>query len=202
MGISRAEADDWAVGSHAKAIAAQQALRREIVPLVGQGNDAFTRAMTPALAARAKRVAGDVTAANAAVAADAAAFVLVVAADLAPLGAVEIIGGATLGADPVEPGLSAVPAMQAALARAGLRVVDLERVELMEAYAVQAVACACALKLTDVNLAGGALARGHPIGASGTILAVRLFHDLRQGAGLAGIAGAGGVGSALVLRRR
>ena len=57
LGISRAEADDWAVGSHAKAIAAQQALRREIVPLVGQGSDAFTRALTPALAARASRVA-------------------------------------------------------------------------------------------------------------------------------------------------
>ena len=77
----------------------------------------------------------------------------------------------------------------------------------MEAYAAQAIACVDALGLDPdrVNRSGGALARGHPIGASGAILAVRLFHELRgeeAGArGLAAIASAGGLGTALLLQR-
>jgi acetyl-CoA C-acetyltransferase len=72
----------------------------------------------------------------------------------------------------------------------------------MEAYAVQAIACVegAGLDPARVNGGGGALARGHPIGASGAILAVRLFHDLRSGTGLAAIAAAGGIGTALVLQ--
>jgi acetyl-CoA C-acetyltransferase len=71
----------------------------------------------------------------------------------------------------------------------------------MEAYAVQAMACikGAGLDPAIVNRNGGALARGHPIGASGAILAVRLFHDLKAGHGLAAIAAAGGIGSALVV---
>lgn len=202
LGISRAEADLWAMESHARALAARNALRGEIVPVAGQADDAFPRPLTPALAARARGVTGSVTVANMAVAADAAAFVLVVAEDLAGAGALRILGGATVGADPVEPGLSAVPAMQAALARAGVVVRDLGQVELMEAFAVQAIACVRAMGLDGVNPKGGGLARGHPIGASGSILALRLAQDLTDGPGLAAIAGAGGVGSALVLARR
>jgi acetyl-CoA C-acetyltransferase len=77
--------------------------------------------------------------------------------------------------------------------------------EIMEAFAAQAIACIDALALSSrrVNRGGGALARGHPIGASGAILAVRLWHELqrdRTGAvGLAAIAAAGGLGSALVM---
>jgi acetyl-CoA C-acetyltransferase len=72
----------------------------------------------------------------------------------------------------------------------------------MEAYAVQAIACIDGAGLDPdlVNCGGGALARGHPIGASGAILAVRLFHDLRRGTGLAAIAAAGGLGTALLLQ--
>lgn len=201
QGIDRAMADALAMESHARALAARAALRREIVPIAGQADDAFPRRLSPALAARAPVVCGSVTAANMAVAADAAAFVLVVADDLAPPGALRLLSGATLGADPVDPGLSAVPAMRAALARAGLRVGDLEQVELMEAFAVQAIACARALELGAINPRGGGLARGHPIGASGAVLVVRLFHDLAAGPGMAAIAGAGGVGSAIVLAR-
>jgi acetyl-CoA C-acetyltransferase len=71
----------------------------------------------------------------------------------------------------------------------------------MEAYAVQAIACVrgAGLDPARVNTGGGALARGHPIGASGAILAVRLFHDLRAGTGLAAIAAAGGIGTALLM---
>jgi acetyl-CoA C-acetyltransferase len=95
-----------------------------------------------------------------------------------------------------------VPAIRAALAEAGMRAGDLERIEMMEAYAAQALACldACGLPKDRVNLKGGALARGHPIGASGAILAARLFHDLQTGPGLAAIAAAGGIGAALILQ--
>ena len=80
---------------------------------------------------------------------------------------------------------------------------DLARSEIMEAYAVQAIACVQGASLDPawVNVEGGALARGHPIGASGAVLAVRLFHGLQQGYGLAAIAAAGGIGTAVLLRR-
>jgi acetyl-CoA C-acetyltransferase len=199
LGISRAAQDAWAVASHAKAQAMPLA---EIVPLAGQGRDAFTRDLTSALAARAKVVVGSITTANAAVAADAAGFVLVVRDDLARDG-LRIIGGATLGADPVEPGLAPVTAIAETLRQAGLAAADLERSEVMEAYAVQAIACVqgAGLDPARVNVEGGALARGHPIGASGAVLAVRLFHGLQQGYGLAAIAAAGGIGTALLVSR-
>ena len=88
---------------------------------------------------------------------------------------------------------------------AGLTARDLTHAEVMEAYAAQAIACIRDIGLPPaiVNRHGGALARGHPIGASGAVLAVRLFHDLMQdgGIGLACIAGAGGLGTGLILSR-
>jgi acetyl-CoA C-acetyltransferase len=113
-----------------------------------------------------------------------------------------LVAGVTLGAAPEDPGLAPIPAIAATLARAGLRPQDLNAAEIMEAYAVQAIACVegASLDPARVNRGGGALARGHPIGASGAILAVRLFHDLVAGDGLAAMAAAGGIGSALLLR--
>ena len=201
LGISRATQDAWAVASHVASLRAD--VSGEIVPIAGQSRDAFARNLTPAFAARAPVITGSITAANAAVAADAAAFVLVVADDLAAGQGMQIISGATLGADPAEPGLAPVPAIAAALARAGIMSGDLAVIEMMEAYAVQAIACVqgAALDPARVNLSGGALARGHPIGASGAILAVRLFYQLHEGFGLAAIAAAGGIGTALAVRR-
>lgn len=201
LGISRARQEAWAIRSHARALAHPQP---EVLGFAQGAADGFTRRLTPALAARAKPLAGSITVATAAVAADAAAFVVVVSPRMAERAArrLRIAASATLGALPEEPGLSPVPAMQAVLAQAGLDAQALERVELMEAYAVQALACMDALALPEdrVNPAGGALARGHPIGASGAILAARLFHGLRAGPGLAAIAAAGGIGSALILQ--
>lgn len=199
LGIGRAEADAYAVESHRRALGAD--FRAEIVPLAGLERDAFTRPLTPALAARAKGLAGSITAANAAVAADAAAFVIVASEEVARGRALRIAASATLGADPEQPGLAPIPAMAAALVRAGLTPADLAQAEVMEAYAVQVIACirGAGLDSAIVNPKGGALARGHPIGASGAILAVRLFHDLRAGHGLAAIASAGGIGAAMVL---
>lgn len=200
LGISRARQEAWAMRSHQRALDADLP---ELLAFAEAARDGFPRQLTPALLARARLLAGGITSATTAVAADASAFVLVVSARLAAQAAraVQIRASATLGAAPDEPGLSPVPAIRAVLCKAGLEAEALAQVELMEAYAVQALACmdACGLPEDRVNLNGGALARGHPIGASGTILAVRLFHDLRQGHGLAAIAAAGGIGSALIL---
>ncbi len=208
LGISRAEQDAWAVASHARARARAARLRAEIRPLAGQVSDAFTRALTPAQAARGPAITGGISVANTAVAADGAAFCLLVSETLARrlgLDGARITAGVTLGADPALPGLATVPAIREVLGGAGLRPVDLARVEIMEAFAVQAMACVRLAGLPEarVNQGGGALARGHPIGASGAINLVRLHHDLRRdggGTGLAAIAAAGGLGTALVLR--
>lgn len=203
LGIGRAAQEAFAVESHGKALAAGPA---GIVELAGVARDAFPRRLTPALAARAKGVAGSITAATMAVAADGAAFCLVVGERLAARfpRARRIVDSATLGSDPMEPGLSAIAPMRAVLERAGIGAGELERVELMEAFAVQAMATVTALGLDmgRVNPEGGGLAFGHPVGASGAMLAVRLFHGLSRGYGLAGIAGAGGVGAALLVQAR
>ena len=197
--ISRAEADAYAIESHRRTLLADHG--KEIVALAGLNRDAFARRMTAALVARAGVVTGQITAANAAVAADAAAFVVVVSAEVARGRGLRIAASAVLGADPMQPGLAPIPAIAAALSRAGITPADLHQAEVMEAYAVQAIACirGAGLPPAVVNPKGGALARGHPIGASGAILAVRLFHDLAEGHGLAAIASAGGIGSAVVL---
>lgn len=204
LGISRARMDDWAITSHARAVASRARLRAEIVAVAGVADDAFARRLTPALAARAKVVCGAITSANAAVAADGAALCVVVSERVAARVArsVEILGGQTLGGDPEEPATAPVAAIAKALAGAGLTLASLERCEVMEAYAAQAIACVegAGLNPALVNIHGGALARGHPVGASGAVLAVRLFHDLQRGHGLAAIAAAGGIGSALLLR--
>lgn len=204
LGISRAEQDEWAIASHARAFAAQAGLAGEIVPLLGQSQDAFTRRLSPALAARAPRLSGTITAANAAVAADAAAFTLVVSERRASraLRALRIAGGMTLGAAPDEPGTAPITAIAEVLRAVGMQAGQLARSEVMEAYAVQAIAVVRGAKLDParVNPEGGALARGHPIGASGAVLAVHLFHALRTGSGLAAIAAAGGLGTALLLQ--
>lgn len=200
-GLDRRAQEDWAMASHAKALAIPD--WPEIVPLCGQGRDAFARPLSARLAARAQVVAGSVTTATTAVAADAAAFCVVAADRFAGAGALRIVASRTLGAVPDQPGLAPLPAIKAVLGRAGLGPDDVTLAEVMEAYAAQAMACVqgAGLDPLRVNRGGGALARGHPIGASGAILAVRLFHSLAQGYGLAAIASAGGIGSALLVQR-
>lgn len=152
-------------------------------------------------------MAGSVTAANTAVAADGAGFCLLVSDAVARRLAtprLRILSGATVGADPELPGLAPVPAIRKALAAAGIAAQELHIVELMEAFAVQAIACARETGLPEerINPGGGALARGHPIGASGAVNLVRLVREMAPGqTGLAAIAAAGGLGTAVVLRR-
>lgn len=203
-GISRAAQDDWACASHAKAAVPLP----EIVPIDGLDHDPFRRVLSPRLCARAPVIHGDITAANMAVAADAAAFVLVTteakAQQLARRG-MRILGGRTSGGQPDMPGLAPVAVTQDLLRDRALRTEDLAQAEIMEAFAVQAIACQQGIGVPPdiVNPQGGALARGHPIGASGTILAVRLFHALQDqpnSIGLAAIAAAGGIGTAALFQ--
>lgn len=194
LGIDRARQEAWAVESHANALKSRHSA--EIVPLLGITQDAFPRHLTPALLARAKVVQGSITAATAAVAADAAAVCLVVSDRVAQGRGLDITAGATVGGDPMEPGLAPVAAIAKVWDGEPLQVA-----EIMEAYAVQAIAVVegAGLDPAVVNPGGGGLARGHPVGASGAILAVRLFHGLTHGRGLAAIAAAGGIGTALIL---
>jgi len=194
LGITRERQELWAAQSHAKALKSDHSA--EILPLLGVTCDAFPRQLSPALLARAPVVCGSVTAATAAVAADAAAAVLVVSDRLARGRGLAILGGATVGGDPMEPGLAPIAAIQ--------RIwhgQPLQMAEIMEAYAVQAIAVVdgAGIDPAVVNPGGGGLARGHPVGASGAVLAVRLFHGLMAGRGLAAIAAAGGIGTALLL---
>ena len=211
LGISRAEQEAFAIESHHRALTGPA--EGEIVERVGLKQDAFTRALDPRACARLPVLAGDahhgVTAATVAVEADAAAIVLVVsenfAAHLPAERRLSIIGGVRRGGDPTRPGLAPIAAAQELLERHGVSTAQLARAEIMEAFAVQAMACMRGLDIDPdiVNVGGGALARGHPIGASGAVLAVRLFHELQSApagaTGLAAIAAAGGLGSAMLV---
>ena len=205
--IDRETQDLWAQDSHSKALIARGQLAQEIIPVAGLNHDSFTRPLGPRHCRLAKSVCGTITAANMAVAADGAAFVLMVSERFLRTysdATVAVAAGKTLGADPMQPGLAPIPAVEATLKMANVPAQDLKTVEIMEAFAVQAIACqrGSALPIEIINPNGGALARGHPIGASGAVLAVRLFHDLiasGKGHGLAAIAAAGGLGSALLL---
>ena len=205
--LSQADQDNWAINSHCRTLKFAEQTQAELVPLAGLEKDAFTRALTQRHCERAPKLCGTITAANMAVAADGAAFVVLISDKVAQqLGtpSVGILGGATLGAAPEQPGLAPVAAIAHVLGRAGISPEDLTQAEIMEAFAVQAIACQRGANIPAqiVNPQGGALARGHPIGASGAILAVRLFHQLSKtgGTGLAAIAAAGGLGTALLLR--
>lgn len=205
-GISRAEQEAFAAESHRRALAAPPA-EGEIVPVAGLAADAFARRLSPALLARLPVLAGDaghgVTAATIAVEADAAGLVL-----LGPArpGSITLAGSLARGGDPLVPALAPIAAVEALCARLGIAAGDVDHIELMEAYAAQALVAIRRLGLDParVNAGGGALARGHPIGASGAILAVRAYHRLQAGEtrrALCAIAGAGGIASALMLDR-
>ena len=209
FGISRTDQDAWAVESHRKALAAEPRLARERAPVAGHpaDRDDFSRRLSLATCRRTPAIAGTVTAANMSVAADGAAFCAIVS-DAAARGRgllhARLLNGVTIGGNPELPGIAPVAAIRQALGDAALQPGDLAVAELMEAYAAQAIACARETGLDPeiVNPGGGSLARGHPVGASGAVLAVRVFHELQRGKGpfgLAAIAAAGGLGTALLL---
>ena len=224
-GITREQQDALALGSQQKAAAAQDAgkFKTEIVPVsipqrkgdpVVFDADEFINKKTNAEALSGLRPAfdkaGSVTAGNASGLNDGAAGVVVMTAKkaaalgLTPLARIASFG--TTGLDPALMGLGPVSATQRALARAGWKAQDVDLFELNEAFAAQA----CAVnKLLDidpakVNVNGGAIAIGHPIGASGARILVTLLHEMqRSGAkkGVASLCIGGGMGVALAVER-
>lgn len=214
-GVTRERQDAYAAVSHARSWAAQQAggFDAEIVPLDGVDRDERPRpGLTAERLARLRpafRAEGTVTAGNACGVNDGAAAVAVVdAATHASLGVpgLQVLATATVGVDPNRPGLGPVPAVRAALDRAGVTLDEVDVVEINEAFAGQVLACCDELGLDPSRVCpdGGALALGHPWGASGAVLVVRLFSQLvRSGhgsLGLAAIAVGGGQGVAMVVR--
>ena len=214
--ISREHQDTYAAQSHTRAHATQQAggFDEEVVPVGGVDRDDRPRPrMTVERLARLRpsfRSDGTVTAGNSCGVNDGAAAVAVVDGDTHErlgLPGLRILATATAGVDPNRPGIGIVPAVRTALDRAGVWLEEVDVVELNEAFAGQVLACCDDLGLdpTRVCPQGGALALGHPWGASGAVLVVRLFSQLvRQGRGrygLAAIAVGGGQGVAMVVER-
>ncbi len=223
-GITRAAADEYAYRSHMLAAKAREDCRfsDEIVPVevktkkgpVVVDKDEHIRADTT-LEALAKLQArfekdGTVTAGNASGVNDGAAAVLVASADaakkasLAPLA--RIVSGGVCGVDPDIMGIGPAPSSRQALQRAGLRVEDMDLVEINEAFATQYLAVEKELGLDreKTNVNGGAIALGHPLGASGARLALTLAYELRKRGkryGLASLCIGGGQGIAAIFER-
>ncbi|PNY80089.1 acetyl-CoA C-acetyltransferase [Deinococcus koreensis] len=223
-GIGRGEQDAYATVSHQKAIAAQQAGRfsDEIVPVTVKGRKgdtvvdsdegprADTSAETLGRLKPAFKQGGSVTAGNAPGLNDGAASLLVMAEEVAqahgltPLA--EIVDYATGGLAPEWVMMTPVPATNKLLQKLGWSVNDVDLWELNEAFSVQSLAVSRELGLDParVNVNGGAVALGHPIGASGARILVTLLHALRQQdreVGVATLCMGGGNGLALAVRR-
>ncbi len=208
-GVSREDQDALGLSSQQRAVAAQAAGRfdDQIVPVVvpqRKGDpvvverDEHPRADTTAEALAKLRPAfrsgGTVTAGNSSGINDGASALLVVEADAArALGVTpmaRILATAIAGVDPSVMGIGPVPATRKALERAGIGVGDLDRVEMNEAFASQSVACARELGLdtAKLNVDGGAIALGHPLGMSGARLVTMLVHELARSGGRYGLA--------------
>ena len=222
--ISRAQQDEFAAASQQKAEAAQKAGKFkdeitavEIVSKKGSvvfDSDEFIKAGTTADALAALRPAfdkaGSVTAGNASGLNDGAAAVLMMSAakaeqlGLKPLARIKAYASA--GLDPSIMGMGPVPASQLCLTKAGWRAQDLDLMEINEAFAAQA--CAVNKEMgwdtSKINVNGGAIALGHPIGASGARVLVTLLHEMQKRnakKGLASLCIGGGMGVALAVER-
>ena len=199
--ISREAQDAWALRSHQRAVAAIEAGRfaEEIVPMPvqkGAGNptlfstDEGPRRDTSleALAALkpAFHVKGSVTAGNSSQMSDGAAAAIVMSATrakelgLTPLA--RFVAFATAGVEPERFGIGPVPAVRKALKLAGLKLEDIDLVELNEAFASQVLACLKELPIDPerVNVNGGAIALGHPLGCTGAKLTATLLHEMQR----------------------
>ncbi len=196
--VARHDQDAFALRSHERALAARETLRREIAPVGEATDDEGPRTDTTAERLAGLRTifrdGGTVTAGNASPINDGAACVVVASPNGAerlgrdPLA--RVVATAAAGVDPAVMGLGPIPASRKALARAGLGVEDLDLVELNEAFAAQALACARELEIPEdrLNVNGGAIAIGHPLGASGARLVGTLAHELSARGGRYGLA--------------
>jgi 3-oxoadipyl-CoA thiolase len=199
-GITREDQDAFALQSHRRWAAAQEAGRfaDELVPVGEVGRDEHPRPDTSleklATLKPAFREGGTITAGNASGINDGAAALVIASEEKArelgvePLG--RFVASAVAGVDPRFMGVGPVPAVQKLLARAGIEAADLDLVELNEAFASQSLQVIRELGLDPerVNVNGGAIALGHPLGMSGARLVVSLLHELRRREGRYGLA--------------
>jgi len=195
--ITRAEQDAFAVESQRRAEAALKAcvFTDELVPVPLPDGTTFARDEYPRAGTTLESVAkvkpaftkdGTVTAASSSGINDGAAALLLTGEDgggrgrLTPLA--RVVATAVAGVDPSCMGLGPIPATQKVLQRSGLTVEQMELIELNEAFAAQAIACIRELRLdpAKVNIYGGAIALGHPLGATGARLLTTLVHALRR----------------------
>jgi acetyl-CoA C-acetyltransferase len=221
-GISREEQDRFALTSQERAAQAiaSGAFKEEIVPVeipqrkgapVVFATDEHPRATTFEKLAELKpafKKGGSVTAGNASGINDGAAALILASAEKARSLGIKpmafLRGYATAGVDPKVMGIGPIPASQKALAKAGWAVGDLDLIEANEAFAAQALAVVKELGLdpAKTNVHGGAIALGHPIGASGARILVTLLHALKQHGlkrGLATLCIGGGMGASVVV---
>lgn len=230
-GITREAQDEFAYDSQQKAIRAVDsgAFKDEIVPVdVVDGKDAFTfdtdefpnRTTTPEKMAKLRpafKPGGTVTSGNASGINDGASFVVLASETavkeqgLKPIAEIVAVGQG--GVDPQYMGLGPVPAIRSALTRAGLRLSDMEIIELNEAFAAQSLGVVKELSaehgMTEeeirarTNPNGGAIALGHPVGASGNRILVTLLYELKKSGrelGLASLCIGGGMGTAVIVK--
>ncbi len=189
--ITRAEQDAFAVESQRRAEAALKAcvFTDELVPVPLPDGSAFAKDEYPRAGTTIESVAklkpaflkdGTVSAASSSGINDGAAALLLTARQTKPLA--RIVATAVAGVDPSCMGLGPIPATQKVLQRAGLTVDQIDLIELNEAFAAQAIACIRELELDParVNIYGGAIALGHPLGATGARLLTTLVHALRR----------------------
>jgi acetyl-CoA C-acetyltransferase len=224
FGITRTDQDAFAVESHRRAAVASDAGRfdRELVPvqLAGGGeNEPVRRDEGPRRDSSVEKLAklkpsfdpaGTVTAGNASMISDGAAAVIV-AAENCPAArnaqpCARIVATAVAGVTPKDLFIAPVPAIRRVLDKAKMQVIDIDLFEINEAFAAQMLACMRELGLDParVNVHGGAIALGHPIGASGTRVLVTLIHALERAGkqvGLASLCLGGGNAVAMIVQR-
>lgn len=225
-GVDRAASDAWAVGSQNRCEKARAAGRfdAEITPVKVRGKkgdlevtkDEHPRdgVTLPSLAKLAPvfREGGTVTAGNASGITDGAASILVAsrraAKELGLPVAARLLGWQVVGVEPRIMGIGPVPAVQKLLAKTGYALSDIEEMELNEAFASQVLACLKGLGIAEtsetVNPDGGAIALGHPIGATGTRILVTLLHGMAargRELGIATLCVSGGMGVAALVQR-
>ncbi len=229
-GISREDQDAFALRSHQRALAAIDAGRftEEIVPITARLFDTTTGATVETIfnvdegprrdtsaAALAKlrpafHVAGSVTAGNSSQMSDGAAAVVITSAEMAqargltPLA--RFVAYATAGVEPEKFGIGPVPAVRKVLKLAGLTLDQMDVVELNEAFAAQALACLRELPIDPdrLNVNGGAIALGHPLGCTGAKLTATALHELRRRNGryaMVTMCVGGGMGAAGIFER-
>jgi acetyl-CoA acetyltransferase family protein len=201
--ITRAQSDAFALRSNMRAVAARERFKEEIVPVklpdgkvvdVDQGPRAETTMEKLAGLTPSFKPDGQVTAGNSSQLSDGAAAVLLMSADraralgLRPMA--KIRATAVAGVPPEIMGWGPVPSTHKALARAGLKVGDIDLFEINEAFAAQVLACNTDLKIDEdrLNVNGGAIALGHPLGCSGARLVVTLTHEMRRRGAALGVA--------------